>query len=411
MKDRDTGIRAIDRKAVYREDGTRKSEDELLRELGPIGTRLVLLGDAVHRRLSKLQTEVNYPPKLFLSYKWGDEEENALVHGIADKLRRNGWDVVCDASRDEEVDRTVEDFVSRLVNCKVFAAIIDSAYLEHAVNPRRPSWVFDEYQFALRANDAMHLIALWRGGEERPKFPLVFDLRGEDDAGVEELLEKHLRYDGPTLDQSERDRVRAVMEDVLSNKDRLADQVLTLREELKRNPFVHGQYQVGNQLDNAGELWAARNHLRLACGDPNVSTVARNALGVVYLGLGFLDRAAECFQDVLRVEPQSDMARRNLERAKTGADPRGIRHWKQLEGRLTGCDNCESVYFLSKDRPLLCYGCGAHRPFEPDACPYCGLAQGLDGVVGFMKVDGRFRPTPCPTCKSGQLTVKEAIEI
>ena len=172
MEDRGTGVRTIDRQAVYREDGTRKSENELRQELGPIGSRLALLDDAAYRRVTSLQTEVNYPPQLFLSYKWGEDAENAWVHRVADKLRRNGWEVICDASRDKEVDRTVEEFVSRLVNCKVFAAVIDPGYLEHAVHPRHPTWVFDEYQFRI---DCGRRHARHRSVARRRRAPQVSD--------------------------------------------------------------------------------------------------------------------------------------------------------------------------------------------------------------------------------------------
>ena len=89
-----------------------------------------------------------------------------------------------------------------------FAAVVTPTYVEHAVSAKRPTWVFDEFQIALSASDELlQCVALWRSGDERPPFPFIIDLRGEDDAGVEQLLAKHLCYDGPKLDPGERARL------------------------------------------------------------------------------------------------------------------------------------------------------------------------------------------------------------
>jgi hypothetical protein len=213
-------VRVLSRSDVYRADGTRRTEQELLAELGPIGSRLVLLQDAVHRLEEQFAHEVQYPPRLFLAYKWGDEVHNAWVRGVAEKLAANGWDVVFDAFRDESADPIVEDFVARILTCRVFAAVVTPAYVEHAVSPKRPTWVFDELQIALSASDELlRCVALWRSGEERPRFPLIIDLRGEDDAGVEELLAKHLRYDGPELEADERARLAELLREAREQSD------------------------------------------------------------------------------------------------------------------------------------------------------------------------------------------------
>jgi hypothetical protein len=45
-------VHALTRKYAYRADGARRTEEELLAELGPIGGRLVLLQDAADRLVS-----------------------------------------------------------------------------------------------------------------------------------------------------------------------------------------------------------------------------------------------------------------------------------------------------------------------------------------------------------------------
>jgi hypothetical protein len=60
---------------------------------------------------------------LFLSYKWDGPAENEWVATLAGKLAERGWDVVFDRYRDETADRTVEEFISRIVTCHVFLAV------------------------------------------------------------------------------------------------------------------------------------------------------------------------------------------------------------------------------------------------------------------------------------------------
>jgi tetratricopeptide (TPR) repeat protein len=474
-------VHVLSRSDAYRADGTRRTEQEVLAEFGPIGSRLVFLQDAAHRLEEELAYEVHYPPKLFLAYKWDDEVHNAWVRSVAEKLTANGWDVVFDAFRNESVDPLVEDFVSRLLTCRVFAAVITPAYIEHAgaLNSNRPTWVFDEFQIALRASDdLLQCVGLWHSGDARPPLPFIIDLRGEDDAGVQQLLEKHLRYDGPKLGPDEGAGLVSLLRDTLGQSD--AATVARLREGLDRYPFVaalwrrvvcilrdrgdladalqaaeqavanvhvwdqrlffqrerivmldrlgrsleclqaacelssdhpldwYAHFQIGNQLDSANELWAARNHLKLACTSPHAQAAAHNTLGVVYLGLGFSVLADRCFEEALRIDSTLEMAQRNLDRARRDDSPR--RDLTHLEGHLTGCSNCSAMFFLSRERPVLCWACGAHRPFD-GACPYCGLDQGLDGVIGFMKVDGEPSKPVCPICRVGMLIAKDSVDL
>ena len=170
----------------------------------------------------------------------------------------------------------------------------------------------------------------------------------------------------------------------------------------------YAHFQIGNQLDTADELWAARNHLKLACASPHAHALAHNALGVVYLGLGFFVLAGRCFEEALRIDGTLEIAQRNLDRARGAAGP--MRDLTRLDASLIGCSNCSAIFFLSRERPVLCWGCGAHRPFD-GPCPYCRLDQDLNGVVGLMKVDGEWRKTKCPICKAGTLTSKNSIEL
>src|SRR5262249_17979445 len=128
---------------------------------GKIGLRLALLDDAIHRRAEAGEISVHYPLRMFLSYKWGSPVENEWLATLAQKLAQRGWDVVFDRYRNETVDRSVEEFVSRIATCRVFLAVATPQYIAHAINPsQEPTWVFDEYQAAIINETAHYCIAL-----------------------------------------------------------------------------------------------------------------------------------------------------------------------------------------------------------------------------------------------------------
>jgi hypothetical protein len=135
------------RNYLYRSNGTRRLDSEVVAEYGKIGLRLALLDEAIHARAERGEISVHYPLRVFLSYKWGNRVENEWVATLASKLVERGWDVVFDRYRDEAIDRSIEEFVSRIATCRVFLAIATPQYVAHAINPsQKPTWVFDEYQ-------------------------------------------------------------------------------------------------------------------------------------------------------------------------------------------------------------------------------------------------------------------------
>jgi tetratricopeptide (TPR) repeat protein len=263
------------RAALYRIDGSRRPNEEILAERGNIGLRLALLDEAMHGRATSAEADACYPPHLFLSYKWGSAEENAWVKDLADCLTARGWDVVYDQRRDESEDRTVEEFVSRLVTCRVFVAVLSPAYIASAFEASRPTWVFDEMQCALLARDRMRLIALVPPSElaktppaqpardiELPKIPAIVvqplqraevdelhEIRSNDD--LERVLDSALTYSGPRLDAAQQTWVIERLE--------REDDAAALREIVERHPFVAGAWRRLIVLArDRGDLDAAR---------------------------------------------------------------------------------------------------------------------------------------------------------
>ena len=279
-------FRMTGRANLYRTDGTRRPDPEVLSECGNIGLRLALLDDAMHRRSTSPEADALYPPQLFLSYKWGSPAEDAWVGSVAEMLAKRGWGVVFDRHRDESVDRTVEEFVSRLVMCRAFVAVLSSAYVVSAFEASRPTWVFDEMQCALIARDRMRLIgiapppglaksrplrpesqitmpripAVNVQPQEQPEFDTVF--KCDDDAdSLRSFLDTSLTYAGPALSEAE----RAWVAEQLAREDDEG----AFRAVVERHPFVSGAWRrLVVLLRDRGELGqsaeAAASALRFA---------------------------------------------------------------------------------------------------------------------------------------------------
>jgi tetratricopeptide (TPR) repeat protein len=513
------------RNKLYRPDGSRRPDAELVSKEGKIGLRLALLDDAIHCRAENGEISMHYPLRLFLSYKWDGPAENEWVATLAGKLAERGWDVVFDRYRDETADRTVEEFISRIVTCHVFLAVATPQYVAHAINPsENPTWVFDEYQAAIIDETTFHCIALVPEGSlasdgslpvpkkkdtvvrtsctmeptlsgvppiifegDSPRFdvPEIYIQNTRSprfdeihvippDKDLDEFLDRHVKYDGPILGESEKRRIVRLLEDLQSKDHDLEATVDRLRALLARYPFVFdawrmlvlklvegkrlseaidalddgirhvhprngrlalerervgvlnqlgrpidavqaalqvlktrprdwvGHFYVGNRLDDCDELWGARNHLLMACNEEHAGAEAFNTLGVVYLRLGFVLRARQCFEVALQREATLERAKRNLARTWEGAPPHNFANRLQVKGPGTGCTVCPAMYPMTKDLPVLCAACGGRRPVG-GKCPYC--------VVPWSDELADVASVICPTCHIGSLVKKAQVRL
>jgi tetratricopeptide (TPR) repeat protein len=523
MRPREAYVRRTDPRApagprprdrLYREDGTRIADADLVAEHGKIGVRLALLDDAIWRRWEAGEHSVHYPLRLFVSYKWGDDVENDRVARIADGLSARGWDVVFDRYRDETVDRSVEEFVSRIASCSVFFAVATPAFVAHGMNPvAEARWVFDEVQAAMSSELDLYRIALTPDGELRvpereddllvrrsdtrdrfaPGMPApgipglvtarVQELRFDeihripDDHALDEWMDEHLTYRGPRLSEDGRSHVlaeltraerdeegaaalealrellraypfvaeawralvlrltdagrldeaataldqaaahvhpwdtRLLLEreriDILNHLGRRLDAVKAALELIRVRPLDWvGHFYVGNHLDDCDDLWGARNHLLLACCDRFATAEAFNTLGVVYLGLGFLLRARQSFEQALERDATHERAARNLTRALDAQPPHALSDALRVSGPATGCTDCPAIYPLAEHSQVLCAECGGRRP-ALGPCPYCSFESVVPAVPDRIAV-ARFG---CPTCRRGRLTMKDSIDI
>lgn len=486
---------AIGRANLYRIDGSRRPDAEVLAESGNIGLRIALLDEAMHLRANSAEADSLYPPRLFLSYKWGSAAENAWVRDLAERLTKCGWDVVFDQWRDETVDRTVEEFVSRLADCRIFVGVLSPAYVASALAASHPTWVFDEMQCALVARDSVRLIgivppdeltpapvasppatiempqihAIVVEGMQKAEFDELHVVRDADN--LERLLDASLTYTGPRLADAERawmlERLaregdEASLREILERypfvsgawrrlvvllRDRgelqpaleAARHALELvHEPVEYLPFLHEQiellkrcgdrvgaaqaatrlidqrprdwvahFHLGDFLDDANDLWAARNHLLLACRGAGSEAAPHNTLGVVYMGLDLLARASETLEHALRIDATLDMTRRNLDKVRTARAASAQPDISEVSGPLPGCSNCDAIFVQRGDRPFICAACGASKPASPSPCELCGASS----VAPIVCVGRSYIPVRCPICRTGMITSKEGARL
>src|SRR3954454_6360282 len=69
---------------LFSDDGTRRSDDEILAEHGNVALRKAKLDDAMGRLAA--MPNVAYPPSIFLSYKWESESHRNDAAVLADAL-------------------------------------------------------------------------------------------------------------------------------------------------------------------------------------------------------------------------------------------------------------------------------------------------------------------------------------
>ena len=160
------------------------------------------VAELVNAAIASGETPPPTPPRLFISYRWGTEEQDEWVLRFVSALESRGYDVVFDRTvqshRSEPLP--VADLVALVAGCTHFVPILTEGYRRrvetqpHAALVMEDGWVFDEYQLAIRLSAAGRLIfqGAWRSGYAVPS-PFtgenVCDFR--DDAAFDARMDEH----------------------------------------------------------------------------------------------------------------------------------------------------------------------------------------------------------------------------
>ncbi len=154
---------------------------------------------ALHDALADAQNKprpLSVPRRIFISYKWGNEEEDAWVEMLSLELEARGNHVVFDRKvMREQQPPSVPELVARIAECHVFLTVLDPGYIARvsAGDSRRDEgWVTDEYHTALAfaGSGIVTLLGMLRVGDRLPagfrefahgKAGNTFDVREQGD--------------------------------------------------------------------------------------------------------------------------------------------------------------------------------------------------------------------------------------
>jgi hypothetical protein len=160
------------------------------------------VADLVNAAIDSGEPPQPNPPRLFISYRWGTEEQDVWVVRLVTALESRGYDVVFDrtvqSQRSEPLP--VPDLVALIAGCTHFVPILTEGYRRRVeTHPRaavviEDGWVFDEYQIAVRLSTAKRMIlqGVWRSG---PAVPSPFTRENtcdfRNDAVFDARLDEH----------------------------------------------------------------------------------------------------------------------------------------------------------------------------------------------------------------------------
>ncbi len=137
--------------------------NRIAREKGSLAVRLAMLGLAANKKGSR-PLWYGYPPGVFISYKWADGPLQEYVLELAAHLRELGLRVFLDRENlDRDADNyfSVPAFITSLQECNYYVLLLTELCADFiTARTNKTSWIFDEYQHALRLANAGRLFVI-----------------------------------------------------------------------------------------------------------------------------------------------------------------------------------------------------------------------------------------------------------
>jgi hypothetical protein len=132
---------------LFDDAGELRDFADLSAELGEMQASLGLLELELRERLRRPHAR-GYPPRLFISYRRGSDEDVAFAVRLAEELEANGYDVLLDErvlGPAAEDPREVAKFIGVLADVDVALLVVTDGYLQHEgqENSMR-EWIFEE---------------------------------------------------------------------------------------------------------------------------------------------------------------------------------------------------------------------------------------------------------------------------
>jgi hypothetical protein len=135
----------------------------MAREKGSLAVRLAMLGLASVRR-GDSPLWYGYPPGVFISYKWEGELMKELVLSLAGHLRHLGFWAFLDVEhlRDNaDAYFQIPQFITSLQDCTYYVLMLTESSADFiTARNHKTSWIFDEYQHAVRLVNEGRLVLI-----------------------------------------------------------------------------------------------------------------------------------------------------------------------------------------------------------------------------------------------------------
>jgi hypothetical protein len=132
-------------------------------EHGSLPVRLAMLGIAASKR-ERSPFYYGYPPGVFVSYKWDGESMKQYVTMLASHLRGRGYSAFLDIENlDADADNytSVPQFITTLQECVYYVLLLTEKTADYiTARNGKTSWIFDEYQHAVRLVNAGKLLLI-----------------------------------------------------------------------------------------------------------------------------------------------------------------------------------------------------------------------------------------------------------
>jgi len=162
------------RDVLFDTDGSRRSRTNAERLYGVRVVQVAEIFEAI-QALKDKPVKLSVPPRVFISYRWGTDEENAWVDDLAHQLLERGYEVLYDRFLDQfRNDTVVAEIVSRIANCHIFLMIVDPGYIERAGNSETQQflsrgWAYVEFRIAQFIPIQLVRWGLLRCGDKVPR--------------------------------------------------------------------------------------------------------------------------------------------------------------------------------------------------------------------------------------------------
>lgn len=169
------GIKTIEELMIELDGADPGTVNRIAWKEGSLPVRLAMLGLASSRK-HESPLWWGYPPGVFIGYKWSGKPMQDLVVGFAEHVRGLGYRAFLDVENlDEDADAyfRIPEFITSLQDCTFYVLLLTELSADMLTARKgKTTWIFDEYQHAVRLVNSGRLIIV----------PALLELKGMTDA-------------------------------------------------------------------------------------------------------------------------------------------------------------------------------------------------------------------------------------